>query len=82
MLKVKGQYDVIVINGSLAHIPTKLQNNLASAGRIFAIIGNPPSMEAVIVKQTTSDNKWQVENLFETNYPRLKDYQDHKSFIF
>lgn len=74
-------YDVIVIAGSIPKLPVELTKNLIPNGRIFAIIGNSPVMEAVLVTAMGND-KWQIKHLFETNTPRLPSVQDVPKFVF
>lgn len=63
-------YDVIAITGSLPLLPEIFQRNLNIGGRLFAIIGDSPAMEAVLITRT-SDNEWTHESLLETDIPAL-----------
>ncbi len=74
-------FDVIVIAGSIPELPMNLVKNLIPSGRIFAIIGNSPVMEAVLIKADDNGN-WQVDHLFETNVPRLPSVHDKPKFVF
>lgn len=73
-------YNVIIITGSLLQLPQGFKKNLARGGRIFAIIGNSPVMEATIFKRATQ--QWTTEKIFETNHPRLPNVGESKTFIF
>lgn len=75
-----GPYQVIIITGSIPFLPKSFQKNLARNGRIFAIIGNPPVMEATILKRDSQH--WLTEKIFETNHPRLPNARESKKFVF
>lgn len=63
-------YDVIAVTGGLPYLPDTLRDNLAVGGRLFAIVGTAPTMEALLVTRL-GDNEWQSESLFETVIPPL-----------
>ncbi len=63
-------YDVIVVTGSLPVLPEAFQKSLAPGGRLVAIVGESPAMEARLV--TRSDNgEFHNEYLFNTEIPPL-----------
>ncbi len=63
-------YDVIVVTGSLPVLPEAFQKSLAPGGRLVAIVGESPAMEARLV--TRSDNgEFRNEYLFNTEIPPL-----------
>lgn len=63
-------YDVIVITGSLPYLPQIFRDNLTINGRLFAILGHAPVMEATLITRKTVD-EWSQEHLFETVLPPL-----------
>ena len=63
--EITGQYDRIIMTGSVDKVPDFLLNNINKGGKIFAIIGNDPIMQACIISQDDAGEK-QVESLFET----------------
>lgn len=63
-------YDVITITGSLPILPEVFQRNLNVGGRLFAIVGDAPAMEAIMITRV-KDNEWQHEVLLETDIPAL-----------
>lgn len=73
-------YNTIVITGSLPFIPKIFLKNLSKSGRIFAIIGNSPVMQAVIAKR--GHRQRVIERLFETDHPRLSSAIKPKGFVF
>jgi protein-L-isoaspartate(D-aspartate) O-methyltransferase len=58
-------YDVIILTGSVLNVPQACQEQLALGGRLFAIVGSAPVMQARRISHH-SDNTWQTEILFET----------------
>ena len=72
-------YDVIAITGSTPLLPEIFQRNLNIGGRLFAIIGDAPAMEAVLITRT-SENEWTHESLLETNIPPLINAAEPERF--
>jgi protein-L-isoaspartate(D-aspartate) O-methyltransferase len=62
---ITDQFDRIVITGSVEDVPDFLFKNINKNGKIFAIIGDNPIMEACIISNESEKEK-QVESLFET----------------
>jgi protein-L-isoaspartate(D-aspartate) O-methyltransferase len=58
-------FDVIVVGGSLPLLPQAFLDRLAVGGRLFAVLGDPPAMKAVIVRHPIAGSFQHVE-LFET----------------
>ncbi len=65
-----GPYDVIAITGSLPAIPKAFDLSLKPGGRMVAIAGTAPVMEAILVMRDAREG-WGRESLFETNMPAL-----------
>jgi len=63
-------YDVIAITGSLPMLPEVFQRNLNVGGRLFAIVGDAPAMEAIMITRV-KDNEWEHKVLLETDIPAL-----------
>lgn len=63
-------FDVIAVSASLADIPENLKQAMAINGRLFAVCGEAPIMEATLLTRT-SETDWESESLFETSLPRL-----------
>lgn len=74
-------YDVIAVTGSLPAVPRGLRENLQIGGRLFAIVGSEPAMEAILITRINA-NEWREENLFETVIPPLMTEQKVQHFIF
>ena len=58
-------FDVIVLTGSTPVLPQAFLDRLKPGGRLFAVLGDPPVMKAVVVRQPTTGAFQHVE-LFET----------------
>jgi protein-L-isoaspartate(D-aspartate) O-methyltransferase len=59
-------YDVIVISGALEVLPEAILKQVKVGGRIAAIVGQAPVMEAAIITRT-GDNAYSTVKVFETN---------------
>ncbi|MGE5491757.1 MAG: protein-L-isoaspartate O-methyltransferase family protein [Actinomycetota bacterium] len=66
----KGPYDVIVISGSVPVLPSEVLKQLKVGGRLVAIVGEAPVMEAQMVT-CTAEGVFNTVNLFETVVPAL-----------
>ena len=76
-----GPYDAIFVSGSLPELPQSFQNSLKIGGRLVAIVGQAPIMEAVVITRT-GENSWGEESLFETVLPALRNAVAPVSFDF
>ena len=74
-------YDVIFISGSLPVLPDTFQKSLNRGGRMVAIIGDAPVMEAVLITRM-GENEWRQEGLFETNIKPLVNSTKPQRFVF
>ncbi len=76
-----GDYDVIAITGSLPILPERLKQKLTVNGRLIAIIGTAPVMEATLITRL-SDDQWTIDTLYETELPALKNAEQPQGFVF
>jgi protein-L-isoaspartate(D-aspartate) O-methyltransferase len=74
-------FDVIVINGSIPQIPDALCQALNINGRLFAVTGSPPAMEAILVKRL-GKNHFSRTTLFETDLPAFPQETEASQFVF
>ncbi len=74
-------YDVIAITGSLPVLPDAFLRALNRGGRLFAVVGVVPVMEAILVRRT-GENEWSRESLFETDLPMLINAPAPQRFEF
>ncbi len=76
-----GPFDVIAVTGSLSKIDEKLKRQLTMGGRLFAVAGNSPAMEAILITRV-GDYQWREEAIFETDLERLEIPDAATSFVF
>ena len=76
-----GPYDVIILTGSAAAVPDGIKQNLRTGGRLFAVVGDAPVMEARLMS-LGEDGRWSNEALFETDLPRLEHFEVAEQFLF
>lgn len=74
-------FDVIVINGSIPQIPDMLCHALNINGRLFAVTGSSPVMEAILVKKL-GENHFSRTTLFETDIPAFPQETETEQFVF
>lgn len=77
----RGPYDVIVISGSLPVLPDAFLKQLRVGGRLAAIVGEAPVMEAQLIT-CTAEGVYNTINLFETVVPPLAASVTKSSFAF
>lgn len=78
---VGANYDAIVVSASYpTDVVDGLLQNLKLAGRLFAVIGETPIMQAVLITRV-SENEWQREILFETCIPPLQGVEKPRHFL-
>lgn len=76
-------FDAIAVTGSM---PTEeplamLREQLAVGGRLFAVIGEPPLMEAILETRLPGGDL-RRETLFETSIPALSNVPEPERFAF
>lgn len=76
-----GPYDIIVLTASTPVLPEAFQKDLNPGGRMFAIVGEEPVMEAVLVT-CVKPGVYTSVTLFETCTPPLKNAQAQEKFVF
>jgi protein-L-isoaspartate(D-aspartate) O-methyltransferase len=74
-------YDVIVLTGSTPILPQTLVLQLKVAGRLFAVVGDPPVMEARLITSVGEDS-CHTTALFETCLAPLKNALQPARFEF
>jgi protein-L-isoaspartate(D-aspartate) O-methyltransferase len=74
-------FDAIFVGGSLPELPDALKQQLAPGGRMIAVIGDLPVMQAVLIERE-SDTGFRQTVLFETCVARLSDYAEPARFRF
>ena len=66
-----GPFNVILVAGSVPRISEKLKRQLTLGGRLFAVAGDSPAMEAMLITRV-GDYQWREEAIFETDLARLE----------
>lgn len=75
------QYDVIVFTGSLPTTPTAVAQQLNVGGRLFAVVGDAPVMQATLTERV-SELGFKQEVLFETCLPIIANAPQPERFAF
>jgi len=76
-----GEYDAIAVTGSLPVYDTRFEQALRIGGRLFAVVGVAPVMDAVLVRRVDS-TEWIRESLFETVIDPLVNATAPQGFVF
>ena len=74
-------YDVIALTGSTPVLPEVFKQSLNIGGRLFAIVGEDPVMEALLITRTGL-TEFTTRNLFETSITPLMNAQQPEKFLF
>ena len=74
-------YDVIVLTGSTPVLPDAFQNSLNIGGRLFAIVGDAPVMEARLITRISAD-KFETVNIMEACVAPLQNALQPERFVF
>jgi protein-L-isoaspartate(D-aspartate) O-methyltransferase len=74
-------WDVIVLTGSLPRYDARFEALLAPHGRLFAIVGDAPAMEARLVRKD-GEKLRDVHSLFETVVDPLDHAAADSRFVF
>jgi len=75
------KYDVIVLTGSVAVEPQGFQQQLKLGGRLFAIVGDAPAMQAKVITRLAND-VFDSVTLFETSIVPLQNAPQPQRFVF
>lgn len=77
-----GSFDVIVLNsGALTQRHAHLEQALTTGGRLFAVIGQSPAMEACLITRAAS-NHWHCQSLYETEVAPIDAIDAQEEFPF
>ncbi len=74
-------YDAILLAGSVAQVPQGLLDQLKTGGRLLAIVGQEPVMQATLYTRV-NDAQLNSEVLFDTVAPRLAGFIEPSHFKF
>lgn len=74
-------YDAVLVSGSLPLRPESMRAHVAPGGRLVAIVGRAPAMEALRFTRL-DDANWSETSLFETVVPALINAPEPPKFVF
>jgi protein-L-isoaspartate(D-aspartate) O-methyltransferase len=80
-LPAEAPFDAIVLSGSVAEVPRTLLEQLKPGGRLVAIVGEEPVMQARLYTRVGA-SAWSQAELFDTVAPRLLGFAEHARFQF
>lgn len=75
------RYEAIAVTASLPIPDERFQKLLAVGGRLFVVVGEPPIMEARLIRRIAED-AWGTESLFETVIDPLVHATRPQGFVF
>lgn len=76
-----GEFDAIAVTGSLPVYDARFERSLRLGGRLFAIVGEAPVMDAILVRRVDTA-EWIRESLFETVVEPLINATAAQKFVF
>ena len=76
-----GDYDVIAVTGSLPIYDARFERALRLGGRLFAVVGPAPVMDAILVRRV-GEAEWIRESLLETVIDPLINATAPRGFVF
>lgn len=74
-------YDVIVLTDSTPVLPAAFKNKLNVGGRLFAIVGDAPVMQAKLITRLSAD-VFSTLNIMETSSASLQNAEQPERFVF
>ncbi len=73
------QFDAVVVGGAVYALPERFRAWVKPGGRLFAIVGESPAMQAIVYTRV-DETHWSQESLFETDVPYLKNAEPPRRF--
>ncbi len=80
-LAAQAPFDAILLAGSVAQVPQALLDQLKVGGRLLAIVGNEPVMQATLYTRV-DQARYSSQSLFDTVAPRLAGFAEPSPFQF
>ena len=77
----EGSFDAIAVTGSVPRPAERFLGALRPGGRMFIVVGEPPVMNAQIVRRGES-GEWRATTLFETDLSPLLNVPIPSPFVF
>ena len=75
------QYDAIVLTASTPVLPAAFQQQLTIGGRLFAVVGDAPTMQAKLITRIAAD-VFTTTNILETSSAPLQNALQPERFVF
>lgn len=75
------QFDAIAVTGSIELFDPRFVMALKPGGRLFVVVGKPPTMDALLVTRSGEDG-WESRSLFETDLAPLVNGRLPAQFLF
>lgn len=75
------EYHLVFVSGSVIELPDNYRELLCIGGRLVAVVGENPIMNAILVRRVEA-NRWETEYLFETLLPPLDNIKQPDRFQF
>lgn len=72
-------FDAVVVGAAVHALPENFRAWVKPGGRLFAIVGDSPAMQAMLFTRPTTTN-WLATSLFETDAPYLKNAEPPRRF--
>jgi len=73
------RFDAVVVGGAVHALPERFRAWVKPGGRLFAIVGNSPAMQATLYTRA-DETHWTSESLFETDVAYLKNAEPPRRF--
>jgi protein-L-isoaspartate(D-aspartate) O-methyltransferase len=74
------EFDAVCVTGAVFAVPERFKRWLRVGGRLFAIHGESPAMEALLITRLDAE-QFRTESLFETDLPYLVNAAPPKRFV-
>ena len=72
-------FDLVVVGGAVWSLPDGLRAQVRPGGRLFAIVGDSPAMQATLHERVDASH-WTARSLFETDLPYLHNAEPPRRF--
>jgi protein-L-isoaspartate(D-aspartate) O-methyltransferase len=73
------RFDAVVVTGAVHALPDRFRQWVAPKGRLFAIVGDSPAMQATLFTRA-DDTHWREDSLFETDLAYLTHAEPPRRF--
>ena len=77
--KTGERFDAVVVTGAVYTVPDHFRAWVAPNGRLFAIVGESPAMQAMLMTRA-DETHWREESLFETDLRYLTHAEPPRRF--